>query len=432
MRKTCWFALFLVLGLLVSLGAVPSKELSQPASAAGGPADIQSPILDPFINIWTSDGVENLAPAVAYNTRHDEYLVVWYNEQGPSVWDVYARRVRGDGTLLSWFTVVSAAGQKNWQPDVAYSPAQDEYLVVYTYEVTAGDYDVWARRVSWNGGSISPEFPINTGADMQWNPAVAYNGQRDEYLVVYENWWAGGTRDIDAQRVRASDGQLQTRCNIATGGVERISPDVAYNEARDEYLVVYTCGVGPNGNIVGKVASGNLGTLSAEIDICSDSYDQDFPSVAAGPDEYFIAWEDGVWGTDDYDIYGRRVDGDGVPQDPDGGFAIAGETANLHVDPAVAYGSGYGYLVAWRYFDAGASGEDVYGRYVMPGRNQPTGAAIAIDDGANLQGSPALACNRAGDCLVVERDDWPGVDYDIRGRFVRPHHVYLPVTFRTR
>jgi hypothetical protein len=32
---------------------------------------------------------------------------------------------------------------------------------------------------------------------------------------------------------------------------------------------------------------------------------------------------------------------------------------------------------------------------------------------------------------VVEEDNWPSPgDYEIRGRFVRPYHVYLPLTLR--
>jgi hypothetical protein len=31
---------------------------------------------------------------------------------------------------------------------------------------------------------------------------------------------------------------------------------------------------------------------------------------------------------------------------------------------------------------------------------------------------------------VVEEDNWPGDDYEIRGRFLLAHHVYLPLVMR--
>lgn len=38
-----------------------------------------------------------------------------------------------------------------------------------------------------------------------------------------------------------------------------------------------------------------------------------------------------------------------------------------------------------------------------------------------------VACAPSGDCPVVEEDNWPGADYEIRGRFVMPYHLYLPL-----
>ena len=61
---------------------------------------------------------------------------------------------------------------------------------------------------------------LNDDSDRQWHAAVAYNSVDDEYLVVYENLWAGGLQDIDARRVRASDGTPlgdPSGVNIATG-----------------------------------------------------------------------------------------------------------------------------------------------------------------------------------------------------------------------
>lgn len=106
MKKTHQFTLVLMLGLLLALVPILDGGLAQPVSARTYPAAVQSAILDPFINIWV-DTVDNREPAVAYNSNHDEYLVVWYNDQGGGTWDIYARRVRGDGTLLSNFCVVS-------------------------------------------------------------------------------------------------------------------------------------------------------------------------------------------------------------------------------------------------------------------------------------------------------------------------------------
>lgn len=424
MKKAHWLALFLAVGLLALLGILGGR-LVQPASAGTSQATAQSPILGQLIDIWV-DAVDNYNPAVAYNSKHDEYLVVWENDRGATR-DIYARRVASDGTVKSWFSVVSDANWWNWLPDVAYSPAQDEYLIVYTYNYTATDYDIYARRVNWNGSSMSPEIPVDTDGDKDWYPAVAYNSTNNEYLVVYENYWAGGLRDIAAQRVKASDGSLLSWRNIATApGTVRRLPDVAYNTTRNEYLIAYTYQHPTNGDIYAKVASHHLGTLSSEIHIVPNTFDQDGVALAAGPNEYLAVWEDGPSPTH-RTIYGRRVTGTGTlhPYIP-----IADHSGKACIEPDVAYGRGYGYLVTWRYASGVASGDDVYARYVMPGQNSAAGPEFVIDVSTQSQRAPAVACAPSGDCLVVEEDNWPGGDYEIRGRLVMPYRVYVPIVLR--
>ena len=144
--------------------------------------------------------------------------MVWSNTRSAGATkDIYARRVRGDGTLLSNFTISHNANFHNYEPDVAYCPAHDEYLVVWTYDSALTGSDIWARRVKWDGSWMGSEFAIGRTSDKQRHPAVAYNSDADEYLVVYQNTWGGGGQDVDAERVRASDGTALGWVNIAAG-----------------------------------------------------------------------------------------------------------------------------------------------------------------------------------------------------------------------
>jgi hypothetical protein len=102
------------------------------------------------------------------------------------------------------------------------------------------------------------------------------------------------------------------------------------------------------------------------------------------------------------------------------------------LDPNVAFGPGYGYLVTWEYFTG--SEYDVYGRYVMRGQNSPAGDPFTVVGTAQSQETPAVACDPSGDCLVVWADSRAAGggagDYEIRGRFVRLHHTFLPTLLR--
>ncbi|MDJ0755159.1 MAG: hypothetical protein QNJ45_16675 [Ardenticatenaceae bacterium] len=429
MSKNRIFSAFLLLALVMwisSLGLSPTVKAVAP-SEKGDIAQLNVPLappMDNFLDIWVGDGVDNLASAVAYNSRHDEFLVVWENDRGATR-DIYARRVASSGDILSWFTIVSNAGRWNYLPDVSYNPIQDEYLVVYTYQVTASDYDIWARRVKWDGSWMSPEIPINQDPAKQWYPAVAYNSRDNEYLVVYENYWAGGLRDIAAQRV-AGNGSLLSWRNIATGpGTTRRLPDAAYNEVRNEYLIAYTYDFPTNGDIRGKITSFNLGLLGAEIDIVNNTNHQDDVALTAGPNEYLAIWEDGPM-LSDRTIYGRRLTATGVLQSY---IQIAAHTGESCVEPAVAYSDVYGYMISWRHISA-MGDWDVFGRQIKAGHNLPADVEFPIDIGSDQQKSPVLACSPLGFCLLVEEDNYSPagpIDYEIRGRLIQPNQLHLPM-----
>jgi len=389
---------------------------------------IVPPPMCSFITVW-DDKIDNTMPAVAYNPVRHEYLVVWQNDNE----SVQGRRIGADGTLYADFTVGTGVNESRYQPDIAYSSAQDEYLVVYTYQPSGGNTDIRAKRVSGDGSTLSSEINITADATYQYYPAVAYNSQNDEYLVVFQNNVGGNTQDIIGQRVRAGDGTLLSWRNIATGAGEiRQQPDVAYNQTRNEYLIAYRYlpNTTSDGDIRGKVSVKDMSSLSSEIPICSAATDQDFTAIAAGPNEYLVTWSDGAAPTSDYDIYARRVSGSGAPQGSAAGFHVGGNsTSYVNLLPAVAYGRGFGYLVSWQYDSSGGyTNYDVYARYVMPGQDSAAGYPFVVDDYAYTQEYPALACAPSGDCLLVEQDDYPsGTEADIRARLVTPYHYYLPL-----
>lgn len=425
----------IILGVLLSLILISGVAMAQTdtenkRSLEGEKtAALAAPPMSLFINIQVDDR-ENQNPAVAYNSKHNEYLVVWEEQIHGGEYGIYGRRVASDGNLIGpAFPIQHFTNRILLLPDVAYSSKQDKYLVTYHERINAFDYDIAVVPVSWDGIPGSGYY-IDYDLDWDWYTAVAYNVQNDEFLVVWEKCVSclGGTlRDIEAQRIRASDGVLLSWRNLgSTPNVVRRLPDVAYNFVRNEYLIAYTRHSisSTDGDINGIRSDFNMSTLSSEFQITPSGYPpQDGVALAAGPNEYLAVWSEDH-GTKS-SIWGRRILGDGTLQSF---ISLADDVSKHRVEPAVDYGDGGHYLVAWRYI--GPADWDVYGRLVKAGQNSPEGPEFALDDGVSMQKVPAVGCAPAGRCLVVEEDNWPGGDYEIRGRLVGYRRIILPISLR--
>lgn len=397
------------------------------------------PMVGGQIEICT-DALVNLQPEVAYNSNHDEYLVVWVARQDKATNDIWARRINADGSFVEAgsFNVATAAEESREDPAVVYNPIQDEYLVAYTIWYTGSTYtsDILATRVSWDGSWTSGEITISSDADEQVTPAVAYNSVDDEYLVVYSNQWASGRIDMYAQRVRGSDGALLSQNTVASDLLlARNMPSVAYSPAaysgNGGYFIAYQYldTVSYAKEIRGKVAPGDLFGLytNPEISICTTNYPWE-PIAAYGDEQYLVSWWASVPGGTQ--VRGRRVGNDGTPQGSAHGFSIStAYSAGPYRPSALAHGAAQGYLVVWLDDGSGPSLEDVHGGYVMDGQDSAAGDPFAIDDTAPSQDTPSVACAPYGGCLVAYMW-WNVTDWDIGARLVWPHGLYVPLALR--
>ncbi|MCC7361271.1 MAG: hypothetical protein IT317_17430, partial [Anaerolineales bacterium] len=108
-------------------------------------------------------------------------------------------------------------------PAVAYNSQNDEYLVVWRGDDNSGglvdeEYEIFGQRLNAaTGAELGGDFrlsdmgPDGSTSYNAFDPAVAYNSQNDEYLVV---WWgddnSGGLVDdeyeIFGQRLNAATG----------------------------------------------------------------------------------------------------------------------------------------------------------------------------------------------------------------------------------
>jgi hypothetical protein len=369
--------------------------------------------------------IDQYLPQVAYNSRHKEYLVVWHNTWPAHARDIYGKRINQFGNVISEFVIVSAVKDRG-QPSVAYDPIRDRYLVVWMFDEagTGANWDVNGRFVPWNGPTPAlPEFSINTWTSSQWSPKVEYAGTQEEFMVVWANDSSGVPWYLSAQRIDAASGALTGGAFTVTSGAEdRLNHDLAYDQERNEFLVVFQL-ISPvsQDDIYGVRMTAGGAILGAGDFAIADwpGPDQD-PAVGASRigDMYMVAWHD-VHSSTDHDTYVRMVNGDGTVAGP---AALVVRTPVTESDPDVACDSeSTTCLVAWeqRYSSAtGAVGISAR-RVALDGAmsNIFTPRPVYVGEVIDCS-SPVIAAGRSGWLVVWEHDHDPAAtsDQDIHAR----------------
>jgi PKD repeat protein len=363
------------------------------------------------------------APAVAYSAASRQFFVTWHDQRNGTSLQVYGQRVWWPGLLLGSNMGISAAQMSQDTPAVAYNTADHEYLVVWADERN-GDADVYGQLYDRDGLPLGGNLVIRQEDGDQVEPAVAYSSAENEFLVVWENERTGS---IDGQVVGAQGTYVFNPSPIlisADGSAVRYSPAVAYNSTNNTYLVVFVHSANVTGecDLYGRALLADGSPAVDDFVICSASLAQRAPDVAynATDNEFLVVWED--YRNLSYDIYGRRV---GAWQNPlAGDFAISDALPSNQQAPAVAHNpDGDEYLVVWHDGRGyGATGMDIYAQRVQGGSETLQGSNFAVSTSAGLddQQYPAVLYAGALDRYRVVWQDGRNADtnWDIYGQWV--------------
>jgi len=405
-------------------------------------------------------------PAIAYNSQDNEYLVVWSGDDdtGSLVdeeFEIYGQRLNatGGGLGTNDFRISDMGPNGNTaydasRPAVAYNSTDNQYLVVWFGDDNINEeFEIYGQRLSATGGGlgtndfrISDMGPDGNTAYGAFEPAVAYNSQDNQYLVV----WYGddntgslvdGEFEIYGQRLNATGGGLGSNDFriSAMGGTgdaayDAFGPAVVYNSTGNEYLVVWDGddNINEEFEIYAQLLSATGSGVGFRI-ISDMGPDGDVAYGASGPavaynsqaNEYLVTW----WGDndyndysqvdDEYEIFGQRLDTDGNEVGHnDLRLSYMGSSYNSNYDaynPAVAYNSTNNeFLVVWR-GDDNTTPPLVDNEYEIFGKRVGTPEEIRIShmggDALFDASRPAVAYNsQANEYLVVwsgdEETDW--------------------------
>ena len=204
-------------------------------------------------------------PDLAWNSTNNEYMVIWTGMGEPEdvvKMEIYGQRVNPSGELLGKALRISHTTDQgvNFQsaaPAIAFNSRDNQYLVVWSGGFkNESQVEIWGKGLSGTGTAAGPtnEFRISNVSDVGTNrrasaPDVVYNDTNNEYLVVFQ---ANAVRGAGSENVNEIFGQrLDAATFVKTGANDfRISnvvgpdnsssrPAVSFNTVAKEYLVIW-------------------------------------------------------------------------------------------------------------------------------------------------------------------------------------------------
>ncbi len=291
------------------------------------------------------------SPSVTYNSTDNEYMIVWVsqiNADGQN--EIFGQRLdttTGEELGENDFRISNIDSNDidkefiDPAPSIAYNSKNNEYLVVWPGDDIRGEFEIYGQRIDGAAGEEIgvDNFPISDIGSKRilrrslftaLNPSVTYNSTNNEYLVV----WSGNEKrrkillpitpigipvfEIFGQRIDGATGQEVGENDFFISQIGKVInsiliPNVSYNSQNNEYLVVW------DGKVLGfGIGLSTLSTLS---------FEDRFSSTG---------------------IFGQRIDGTTGNELRPNDFRINNSEAN-HIKPSIAYNSQENeYLVIWR------------------------------------------------------------------------------------
>lgn len=346
-------------------------------------------------------------PAVAYNSANNEFLVVWegYRESDlANEFEIFGQRLDSSGAEAAPEFRISDAGTDGnaafdaLSPDVAYNSTTNQYFVVWQGDDNAngmidGEIEIFGQRLNAATGAelgtndmrlsdMGPNLDTLYGAK---DPSVVFNSTQNEFLVV----WSGdddtasgsfvGEFEIFGQRVSGTTGleigtndfRISDMGSTGDPNFDANAPDVAYNSAANEYLVVWSGDdivsglVNEEFEIFGQRLRGTTGEETGENDFrISDMggngdplYDAENPSIQynAIDNEYLVVWRGDELGADqDFELFAQGLDGQSGQPVGTNDFALSdagdpGDAGYPVLSPALTFSSvSMQYFAAWQ------------------------------------------------------------------------------------
>ena len=383
--------------------------------------------------------------AVAYSSTADAFLVVWSADDtnfgtADNELEIFGRWVSansdddspvvGDTFRISTQGVDGDAAVDGRQPAIVYAAGPDQFLVVWSGDLTAGNDEIYGQILDGTTGALIganlrvSRQTVGDGSVDCLSPAVTWKTTTAEYGVLWESDVIGnGHQEIWGRRVSTAGAAMATALRGSFVGTEATTaqdstdPDFIFDPSTDLYIAVWEADAVLGDNQIYAVRLGaTIGPFTDPIPVSQMGTGD--PSAGAGrpaiaynstANEVLVTWY-GNEPAGPPQVWGQLLDSDAAEIGADFQVVDSWPAGSTATDVAVAYDSSDDeYLVAWEE-DNGTTTQ--IGARTVDADGTPLGSAETISaltaaGGGGDAFDPAIAYSIAVDefLVVFEGDD---------------------------
>lgn len=358
-----------------------------------------------LINVWVTESFEAYIsrdnPDLAYDPINNRYLVVYERDIIEYIdSEIWGRFISADGVLSPEFLISN--DKRCFDPKVVYNPENDTFLVTWQYEE---EYLIFAQILDEEGNpyeekgnfAVCPET-----VNGQYSPAVAVNTDTGDYLIAWDEQVYEGNleREIYGQLLdKEGNNQDVGRLDLVSMEESQSDPILAYSANR--YLLVF--GNTPDYydyDIKGRMFNSE-GELVEEIEIAVGDADQYVHALAVDDtnERFLVVWQE-YRNDETGNIFGRFINIDGTMEDD---FPVYQSEQDQYA-PSVAFNADGGFLVAWQ-----DDQDRLFARH-FTAEGEGIGAPVPIDpEGEELRNVKVVYNPEENNYLAVYEDysDYP-------------------------
>jgi hypothetical protein len=381
--------------------------------------------------------------AVAFNTKHNEYFIVYSYRNSLLAPDnqLHAARISTTGAYIANYDNISAGlnSRSSLSPAISYDPVLDRYLVAWQYGLIGGGNlfsNIYARFIPYDG----PDPLLTAWAvtletnEFMFAPKIVLNPDTRKFLILASRNYDDGTAHIETIGMLV-DADSNGGASWSSGYDVTISDpskfvgshDALYNSERQEFVIVY------------QLYSLSLPAVSDIFCVRLSGINPSTPGlpfgVAAWPGleyaphisfnsrakEYYVTWN--AEGAGDIAIYGRFVSEMGVT-----GAVQRLDDIIVKEGNDIAYvDSANGYLLSWTATNTATNKRYLWGRFMSnSGKLYPGMALNYIGD--TSVGVDLVAGNRQWSLVFAGGEaSTPQIAYHrIISPYLFPWMLFLP------